>query len=651
MAAMIFDVTQYSALAGGRGLVLASDGGSPTSLPGLVLEWRDLHYSVPISGQGGGRPKSTKKILDGVRGRAVPGQVFAVMGPSGSGKTSLLNSLAGRTPILPRGASLLGEIGIGALGEALVPISSLDLPAMIAYVEQDDALFALSTVRETLAMIARLRLPDASDRDSRVEWTLAQLGLTPVADTVVGSDMPGQRGVSGGERKRVNIGCELLHQPRLIFVDEPTSGLDSFQAMSVMQTLKGLAKQGHTVVVSIHQPRSSIYQILDQVMLLSEGRVVYCGPTGPECDNFFASAGFAIPQDFNPADHFLDTISLDHRGDEELQRSRTRLDKLLSLRQEHAPSTVAFASIGAPLPCHLHSRVRPRMASPCVQFELLFRRAWREVMRDIVALAFKMVMQLFFSLIFGSVYFRMDMSQKSLQNRTGILFFVAMNQAFAGVIGTASVIPRQLKVVQRDRTAKLYGMLPFYLASMLTQLPLETLPGCIFGAIVYSITGLRPGLSHMLVYLTVVTIENMAGIGLGMVISASVSSVEMAPQVAPACVILFLMFSGFLLNEDSIPAVFTPLKEISFIRYSFQALSVNELKGNDGFSCKEKVFGRSCLQGDDWLKQLGFENVSVSRNIAIMAFEAIIFHLVAFLILSVKRPTFLRLQKPSKESV
>uniref|UniRef100_A0A7S2QCP9 ABC transporter domain-containing protein n=1 Tax=Zooxanthella nutricula TaxID=1333877 RepID=A0A7S2QCP9_9DINO len=648
--AVDFDVSQYSALSRGGGARTSGDGGTAGALPGLAIEWRSLRYAVPApAGQGA---SSAKVVLDGVSGRALPGEVFAILGPSGSGKTSLLNALAGRTPAAPKGSRLEGDIRVGAKGEAMLPVTRLDVPSVTAYVEQDDALFALSTVRETLSFVARLRLPQAVDRAHRVDAAISRLGLLPAADTVIGSDRPGQRGISGGERKRVNIGCELIHQPRIVFLDEPTSGLDSFQAMHVMQTLKALAQQGHTVVVTIHQPRSSIYQLFDQVMLMAEGRVVYCGTTGSACSAFFAAAGHAVPANFNPADHFLDVISLDCRNQEELQKSRARLARLC----DRASAEGVGGGLAAPpppspprnaaLPWHLHPRVRPSKAPLCVQFDLLFRRAWREVMRDVVALGFKMFMQLFFTLIFGCVYFRMDMSQTSLQNRTGILFFMAMNQASGGVIGTASVIPRQLKVVQRDRAAKLYDMLPFYFASMITQIPLETLPGFVWGMIIYNMTSLRPGFQHMCTYCLILMVENLTGISFGMVISASVSSVEMAPQVAPACVILFLMFSGFLLNQDSIPAVFAPLKHISFIRYSFQALAANELKDNDGFECKDRIFGPRCMQGDDWLKQLGFEDVSISHNICIMVFEALIFHALALVILVSKKPSFLRPQKP-----
>eukprot|EP00415_Alexandrium_ostenfeldii_P002813 UN2813 len=200
-------------------------------------------------------------------------------------------------------------------------------------------------------------------------------------------------------------------------------------------------------------------------------------------------------------------------------------------------------------------------------------------MHDRVAIGIKTFMQLIFTIMFGTVYYQMDMSQKSLQNRTGILFFASMNQAFASIIGCSQLIPRQLKVVQRERTANLYGMLPYYISNMLTQLPIDTLPNVLWGVIVYSMTALRPGREHMLIYIGLLALENLVGIGLGLVISASVTSVEMAPQVAPAFVILFVLFSGFLLNQDSIPRIFSPLKHISFIRYAFQGLARERVSG------------------------------------------------------------------------
>ena len=149
--------------------------------------------------------------------------------PSGSGKTSLLNALAGRIPVT-KGATLTGDVYVDGVAMS----ATGDMSTRSAYIMQDDALFALSTVQETLMFAARLRLPAAmslADKEKRVTQVIEELGLVKARNTIIGNQKV--RGLSGGERKRVNIGVDMLHDPKLLFVDEPTSGLDSFQAQSV----------------------------------------------------------------------------------------------------------------------------------------------------------------------------------------------------------------------------------------------------------------------------------------------------------------------------------------------------------------------------------------------------------------------------------
>mmetsp|Transcript_11148 Transcript_11148/g.25315 ORF Transcript_11148/g.25315 Transcript_11148/m.25315 type:complete len:643 (-) Transcript_11148:6-1934(-) len=603
----------------------------------VAIDWKDVCYALKATKRG----QADRVILKDAFGRCEPGELVGIMGPSGSGKTSLLNALAARLPVT-KGATVTGIVRLEAEGRAFLA-NNLDVPAMCAYVEQDDALFALSTIEETLMMVARLRMPTLThaQRLSRVQEVIRLLGLFPAKDTIVGSDKPGQRGISGGERKRVHLGVELLHRPRMIFVDEPTTGLDSFQAQNVMQTLKELAQAGHTVLCTIHQPRSSIYQMLDKVILMAAGEMAYYGSSGTKCSAHFQHIDYPVPADFNPADHFLDLISIDYRSQSDEAKTREVVNAVVngcpSLKQAQV---LPLQQPGAALPAILRSQEH-RQANCFVAFDLLTRRTWRELTRDKSTLTMKFTANAFFTMVFASIYFRMDMSQVSIQNRQGILFFMAMNQAFGGVIGVSQVIPRQLKVVARERSNKLYGALPFYLATFLCQLPLELIPQLIFGAIVYALTGLRPGWDHMLTYIGVLMLENFAAIALGMILSCSFTSVEQAPQLAPMVVILFLMFSGFLLNQDSIPRIYTPLKYISFVRYSFESLMVNEFKGNNGFICPPSPL-RPCFQGDSWLKTLNFQDVSIFYNMSIMGVEIAIFNILALIILSGKRPKFMQ---------
>ena len=187
-----------------------------------VFEWHDVTYGV-------GKGVKSKEILHGISGSLDGGEVCAIMGPSGAGKTSLLNVLANRIGNKGPTQRVSGTIRLD--GKALVGAA---LRKRIAYVMQQDLLFATQTPREALMFSAMLRLPRAmhlAKKRELVEKMLADLGLLDCADTYCGSEMI--RGISGGEKKRTAIGVELVMQPELIFLDEPTSGLDSFAAQSV----------------------------------------------------------------------------------------------------------------------------------------------------------------------------------------------------------------------------------------------------------------------------------------------------------------------------------------------------------------------------------------------------------------------------------
>ena len=384
---------------------------------------------------------------------------------------------------------------------------------------------------ETLLFTATLRLSkhaSAEDRRRRVDEVLAELGLLGCKDTLIGNEAV--RGVSGGEKRRVSIGVHLIDNPMLVFLDEPTSGLDSFQALAVMDTLKTMAaKADRTVVASIHQPRSSIYSMLDMIMLLSLGRTIYYGKAGKDCAAYFLRVGHPTPTAFNPADHFLDIISINHRSEAEIQRTTATVEALTvawldsAERKATAEKRYSTEMVSA-------DQVSLKMSAAAaaghsdgpgflLPFRLLAARAWREQMRNTPELCMKYAMNCFFAVLFGIIYFRMDKSQTSIQDRTGILFFQAMNQAFGSTIGTSTLIPVQLLVVNRERAANLYRVLPFYCATFVITLPLELIPQLLYCTLVYYMTNLRAGFEHYLTFTGILALENFVGIALGMVSS------------------------------------------------------------------------------------------------------------------------------------
>jgi len=198
------------------------------------------------------------------------------IGPSSSGKSTLLNTLACRLDVH---TIVEGEMRLNG-----APYDNAELKRISGYVMQDDMLNGYLTVEETLMYTARLRLPRTftdKERKDRVRDVMADLGLSHVHNVIIGT--PLKKGISGGERKRVCVGMQLLNRPPLLFLDEPTSGLDSVTALDLVQTLHELAHgksydKAVTIVCAIHQPQAKIFNLFDSLILLKTGTIIYQGP-------------------------------------------------------------------------------------------------------------------------------------------------------------------------------------------------------------------------------------------------------------------------------------------------------------------------------------------------------------------------------------
>lgn len=212
------------------------------------------------------------------------GKLIGLMGASGSGKSTLLNVLNGN--LQPsKGQVLINGIDIHK--------SHNETAGMIGYVPQDDLLIEELTVYQNLYYAAKLSFSNASEEeiDALVEKTLKSLGISEIQDLKVGN--PLQKTISGGQRKRVNIGLELLREPYVLFVDEPTSGLSSRDSENIMVLFKELALRGKLVFIVIHQPSSDIFKMFDKLLILDVGGYpIYYGNPLEAITHFKSIAGF-----------------------------------------------------------------------------------------------------------------------------------------------------------------------------------------------------------------------------------------------------------------------------------------------------------------------------------------------------------------------
>eukprot|EP00940_MAST-03C_sp_MAST-3C-sp2_P000735 g735.t1 len=298
--------------------------GSPKLSRPLLKESGRKSPRSPSRGQARRRRRRYRRrrhvILNSVSGNFRPYHVTAIMGPSGCGKTTLLSAVGNRL----RSPAKLSS-GRVLLNGKTCTSSTGGLPLdVIGFVPQDDIMLTELTVRQILWFSLLLKgRPDRSfDENERfINNLLVALDLFKVRHTIVGD--ASSRGISGGQRKRVNIGIELVAEPSVVLLDEPTSGLDSTASADLVSNLRSFAKKGLTIAAVIHQPRAEILNMIDDLIILREGGfLVYHGPSREALD-FFEGAGCVRPPMTSIADFILDVTTQDRTLPEKWRRHRT----------------------------------------------------------------------------------------------------------------------------------------------------------------------------------------------------------------------------------------------------------------------------------------------------------------------------------------
>ncbi|KAL3724977.1 hypothetical protein ACJRO7_030053 [Eucalyptus globulus] len=581
------EVGKPAAAAGGGGLVVA--GLSPLSetlwresrsasmdveFVGDVsarLTWQDLTVTVTL-------PKGeTQRVLEGLTGYAEPGTLTALMGPSGRLATNAF--LSGTILLNGRKTKL-------SFGTA-------------AYVTQDDNLIGTLTVRETISYSARLRLPDhmaQSEKLALVESTIIEMGLQDCADTVIGNWH--LRGISGGEKRRVSIALEILMRPRLLFLDEPTSGLDSASAFFVTQTLRGLSRDGRTVIASIHQPSSEVFELFDRLCLLSGGKTVYFGEAS-EAYEFFAQAGFPCPALRNPSDHFLRCVNSDfdkvkatlsgsmkmrfEANDDPLEKMTTA-EAIRVLIDFYRTSQFSYT---ARQKVEEMSKVKGTVldsggsqASFPMQTFTLTKRSFINMSRDFGYYWLRLVIYIVVTICIGTIYLNVGTGYNSILARGSCASFVFGFVTFMSIGGFPSFV-EDMKVFQRERLNGHYGVTAFVVGNTISATPFLILITFIAGTICYFMVRLHPGFEHYLffvlcLYGSVTVVESLM-----MVLASVVPNFLMGIIIGAGIQGIFMLVSGYFRLPKDIPKPVWryPMSYISFHFWALQGQYQNDLSG------------------------------------------------------------------------
>ncbi|KAJ9160008.1 hypothetical protein P3X46_025449 [Hevea brasiliensis] len=557
------------------------------NLPSVLNRGRRRHHLGPATAAepvvGESMFTTTKTLLNDISGEARDGEILAVLGASGSGKSTLIDALANR---IAKG-SLKGTITLN--GEVL---ESRMLKVISAYVMQDDLLFPMLTVEETLMFAAEFRLPRSlskSKKKMRVQALIDQLGLRNAAKTVIGDE--GHRGVSGGERRRVSIGIDIIHDPIILFMDEPTSGLDSTSAFMVVKVLQRIAQTGSIVIMSVHQPSYRILGLLDRLIFLSRGQTVYSGPP-MHLPSFFAEFGHPIPENENRTEFALDLIR-------ELEGSPGGTKSLVEFNKswqnmKHTPNTepdrhglslkeAISASIskgklvsGATNNDASPNSMVPTFANPLwIEMAVLSKRSVTNSRRMPELFGIRLGAVLVTGFILATMFWQLDNSPKGVQERLGFFAF-AMSTTFYTCADALPVFLQERYIFMRETAYNAYRRSSYVLSHALVSLPSLIFLSFSFAAITFWAVGLDGGFSGFFFYFLIIFASFWAGNSFVTFLSGVVPHVMLGYTIVVAILAYFLLFSGFFMNRDRIPPYWIWFHYMSLVKYPYEAVLQNE---------------------------------------------------------------------------
>ncbi|XP_024531172.1 ABC transporter G family member 8 [Selaginella moellendorffii] len=618
-------------------------------------------------------------ILRNVSCVARPGEILAVAGPSGAGKSTLLEVLAGRihpshgpsssvSTVSPKNSSILVNNQ---------PIDFEHFRRVSGYVMQHDALFPLLTVHETLLFSAQLRLPSSlpkAEKAARVEALMGELGLLHVAGSRIGNE--NVRGVSGGERRRVSIGVDVIHDPAVLLLDEPTSGLDSAGALQVIGMLNNMAEShGRTIILSIHQPGFRILQLIHNILLLANGAVIHHGSIGLLATRL-QEAGHRIPQQVNVLEYAIDTIDLFEAeksgiiGSTTLGTTRSKVGLQGSLQDlflmsgqlngDHDPAAAASAAAAAaaaagdggdvemaldevtsevsdvnspgPEETHLdyaNSRFQEIM--------VLSNRFSKNIIRTRQLFAARTLQAAVAGLGLGSIFLRLSHNKGGIQERYG---FFAFTLTFL-LSSTTEALPLYLQekqILMRETSRGAYRVSSYVISNTLVFLPFLLVCSLLYSAPTYWLVGLNPCISSYLFFVLVVWLIVVMANSFVAFFSALVPNFIMGYSLISGSIGAFFLFSGYFIAKDSIPEYWIFMHYISLFKYPLDALLINEYSSppNKSSCYGEMVAGKCTLSGRDVLVQAALENDSKWLDVGVMIGFAIAYRCLCCLVLGLK---------------
>ncbi|CAB3376238.1 Hypothetical predicted protein [Cloeon dipterum] len=549
----------------------------------IDLGFTELSYSVKS-----GIKRESKAILKGVSGLFPAGELSAIMGASGAGKSSLMNVLAGYTT-----DGVTGSITVnGAVRDTAV------FRRHSCYIMQQDELQPLLTVGESMHVAAELKLGQTLSRQMKQDWVneiLDALGLSDSKDTLA-------RDLSGGQRKRMAIAQELVNNPPVMFFDEPTTGLDSSSSKQCMSLLKSLARGGRTIVISIHQPSALIFETLDQLYVMAEGRCLFRGDPRQLLPFLNHAAQLVCPQYHNPADYILEISMGDFGAYNDKLVEAIQNGKCEKWKKEiYAPTPTIFKSnfsnglttpVRAPLlptgplakmigklsnggPMSVEHNASPCTgsfsASPWTQFYILTRRNFYRLKRDKFLMNMRLSMHLLVGLMIGGLYYNIGNEASNVLDNFGLIFYSVVFLMFTSLLSMIVTFPLEMPIVAREHFNRWYSLKCYYLAVTLADIPIQVTCSLGYSTLVYFLSAQPYEAMRFFMFSGMGLLVSFVAQSMGQMVGAGLS-VENGVFFGPLTNLPCTIFSGFFIHMKDAPKAMHWLFHTSYLKYGLEGM-------------------------------------------------------------------------------
>ncbi|XP_046741059.1 ABC multidrug transporter H-like [Diprion similis] len=607
-----------------RGFLASRNEDSTQCGKGVTISWRDLSVYATTKDN-----RICKQLINNVRGAVKSGTLVAIMGGSGAGKSSLMTALAYRSPP-----------GVVVHGDILVqghPVSPSYMRLHTGFMHQEDLFVGSMTVMEHLMFMARMKLDRRTEVRNiriRISRLLQEVGLVHRSGTQIGTG--GEKVLSGGEKKRLAFATELISDPKILFLDEPTTGLDAHSAGVLVAHLKAVASRGRTVLCTIHQPSSAIFNAFQQIILVAEGRIAFIG-TGVQALQFFASEGHQCPCAYNPADFLIATLATAPRYEDASRRNAQRICDAFLVSDASKENDLIIQ-----LELHISNSYNwtgetediCKFKEPWWWTKLywLINRGTIQVIRDPSVQLLRILLKLCLAILVSLCFFgAIKLDQLGIQAVQGVLFILVTENTFLPMYATLATLPQEMPLFLREHRAGLYSPHLYYLARVISLIPGLIIEPIIFVMIVYWVVGLRSSIEAFTLSVIVVIFTMNVSTACGCFFSAAFDSVPLAMAYLVPFDYILMVTMGPFIKLGTLPAYVQWVKYISWLLHSTEALTIVQWDGVHNISCEVEDPELPCMtDGSEVLDRYDFDADNYWTDISFMAVTYVVFHCMGY---------------------